>query len=113
MMSPREDTVCVSCVQGTKCIVEEQKTLDMKWLMVRRPTPACQQLIRRTFTWEFVERPTARSVLLDCWMLDHFVGAQSPQPSPGPYPDPATSPVLQPGLHPHTVGDWAVTATAK
>jgi len=101
--------------------VEEQKSLDMKWLMVRRPTAACQQLIRRTFTWDFAERPTSRAVLLDCWMLDHFVAGQSPQPvtppslshpSAGPYPDPAAAPAL-PGLHIHKVGDWVVTATGK
>ena len=95
-------------VQGTKCIVEEQRTLDMKWLAVRRPTAACQQLIRRTFTWDFVERPTARTVLFDRWMLDYFT--QSPQPPAQPYPDPAT-PV--PAIHLHTVGDWAVAATGK
>jgi len=110
-------------MQGTKCIVEEQKALDMKWLMVRRPTQACQQLIRRTFTWDFTERPSARTVLLDCWMLDQFVSAnQAPHPvtqpcpghpGPGPYPDPSAPPALPVGLHLHNVGDWAVPATGK
>jgi len=95
--------------------VEEQKSLDMKWLMVRRPTPACQQLIRRTFTWDFVERPTARSVLLDRWMLDHFVACPSPPPPLQPghsgsggqsYADPAVPATP-------AVGDWSVTATGK
>jgi len=86
----------------------------MKWLMVRRPTPACQQLIRRTFTWDFIERPTARAVLLDRWMLDYFVpGVQSPQPAAQPYIDSASPAPAIPGIHLHTVGDWAVTATGQ
>lgn len=94
-------------MQGTKCIVEEQRSLDMKWLMVRRPTAACQQLIRRTFTWDFADRPTARSVLLDRWMLDYFVASTQTPQLHQPYHD---TPAVH--LH-HTVGDWAVAATGK
>jgi len=103
----------------------------MKWLTVRRPTAACQQLIRRTFTWDFTERLTSRAVLLDRWMMDSFAASQSQQqqqqqqqpvdkPTPvqpagaGQFPDPASAaPATVPGLPLHTVGDWAVTATGK
>jgi len=112
-------------MQGTKSIVEEQKSLDMKWLLVRRPSAACQQLIRRTFTWDFSERLTSRAVLLDRWMTETFAASQSQQQQPvdkpapavyqnaGQFPDPASAPAAVPGLHLHTVGDWAVTATGK
>lgn len=56
--------------KGTKSVVEEHRNLELKWLVHRRPSIACHQLIRRMFTWNFVDRPSSGDVLLDKWMLE-------------------------------------------
>jgi hypothetical protein len=57
-------------VQGTKSVVEEQRTLQLKWLLHRRPGTLCQSLIRRAFTWDFADRPAVHIVLNDQWITN-------------------------------------------
>lgn len=66
----RLPAISVSCLQGTKSVVEEQRALELKWLLHRKPSVACYSLIRKAFTWDFRDRLTSHDVRVDPWLLD-------------------------------------------
>lgn len=54
--------------QGTKSMLKEQEAMDLRWIKYKNKlSPHCQQLLVKTFTWDFENRPDIHFLQRSAW----------------------------------------------